>query len=285
MATRTLYAGQLVKIVANSNTYYLPVSQASCEVSRPIEFITTFGHINNVAAAQNNFTTCKASIKAYLQMNTGLTAAAIADMTGDAVRGLKSVISVTPNGFIMSGVITSLGIDASFGSFATADLSFNGLGEPFFDTGAAGSSVPPDQASAPSAIIPVVSTNIGGAITGAGCSNSFKFSLDLPNEPLACLGDPVTGSQTNITNSVLVTKFPLKSSLSLEGYGVDASSYGELQNSGAWIGTAITGNFNVGGLNIRLPNPKVTSKSFNQAVGNVGATYNISAEDVMAFFS
>ena len=283
MATRTLYAGQTVEIKTNDGTkYYLPVSSASCEVSRPVEFMTTFGHINNVAAAQNNFTTCKASIKAYLMLNSGLTAAAIGKITGDAVAGNKSVITVSPNGFTISGVISSIGIDASFGSFATTDLAFNGLGEPFFDTGSASAAVPSDSANMPIGITPVVSTNISGI---SGCANSFKFSLELPNETLACLGDPVTGAQQLITNSVLVTKFPLKASLTLEGYGVDVSNINEYSTSGAGITSQLLTQFNIGGLRISLPNPKITSKSMNNAVGNVGATYNFTAEDVSATFA
>ena len=284
MATRTLYAGQTAEIKTNDGTkYYLPISSASCEVSRPIEFVTTFGHINNVAAAQNNFTTCKASLKAYLQNGSGLTAACIGKLTGDAIAGNKTVITVSPNGFTMSGVITSLGLDLSMGSFGTADLSFNGLGEPFFDTGSASTSIPTDSAFMPTAIIPVVSTNVGGV---SGCASSFKFSLDLPNEPLACLGDPITGSQGQITNSVLVTKFPLKASLALEGYGVDVSTANEwTTGSGAGLANQIVQTFTIGGLGIKLPNPKVMSKSVNQAVGAVGATYNVSVEDVMATFS
>lgn len=290
MATRTLYAGQKVRIspvTGNSLSLdiYLPVSQANCEVSRPIEFMTSFGHIGNVAAAQNNFTTCKSSVKTYLTATGGLTAANIAYLTGNAIAGTYTTIEVTPNGFIMSGILSSLGIEGSVGDFATADLSFNGLGEPNIYTGSASTSVPADQSQMPTAITPVVGTQITGGATGAGCANSFKFSLDIPNEPLACLGDQITGTQTQITNSVLVAKFPLKTSITLEGYGVDVSSSGAGNGDSATLLAAVGSKFYVGNLGIQLPSPKITSKSFNNAVGSVGASYNVSIEDTNVNFS
>lgn len=301
MASRTLYAGQAVTITTSTKTGIFPVQSASLEVSRPIEFISILGHINNVAAAQNNFTTSKSSIKLYLQSGNTLGTASqgaiknssfsgapfdsafIKSLTGDATTGKLTEIRVSPNGFTMSGIISNLGIDIAMGSFGMADLTFNGIGEPYFDSGTAGTTfsepVNTTDSLAPTAITPVTSSNVILS-TNIGCSSSFKFSLDLPSEPLACLGDSVTGTQGSFSSSTMVIKYPLKASIALEGFGIDIST-----NNEPALQTAMTGNFVVGALKIRLPNPKILNKSFNQAVGNVGATFNISAEDVNAEFS
>jgi hypothetical protein len=46
--SRALYVGQTVQIITNSgqSTGYLPVSSASCEVTKPIDSVSAFGHLN-----------------------------------------------------------------------------------------------------------------------------------------------------------------------------------------------------------------------------------------------
>jgi hypothetical protein len=287
--SRALYVGQTVSIICNSGqqTGYLPVSSASCEVTNPIDSVSAFGHLNSLATAQTNLTTCKASIKTYLTSGgggatanrfSGLSANAIGYMTGDAINGTLTVINVSPNGFQMSGILSSLSIDMSLGSFGMADLTFDGIGQPFFDQTPT-SSASPDQANMPASIIPVTTIAVGGAVTGAGCASSFKFNFDLPTDTLACLGSNPNEVQSNNQTSLISTKPPFKSSISVEGFGVDVSS------SQTQLNNAITGNYILGGLNIRLPNPRVSSKSFNNAVGNAGASYNYTIEDVGAIFS
>jgi hypothetical protein len=181
----------------------------------------------------------------------------------------------------MSGILTSLSIDMSLGSFGTADLSFNGIGQPFFDPSPT-SSASPDQPLMPATIIPVTTIGVGGAVTGAGCATSFKFSLDMPTENLACLGTNPNEVQNAQTTSLISTKPPYKTSVTVEGFGVDVSS---AQTATSALTTAITGVYILGSLGIRLTNAKVASKSFNNAVGNAGASYNYTTEDVGVTFS
>lgn len=278
MPARVLYAGQEVKITSsNSGIYrYLPVQSANCEVSRPIEDILSFGQLGSLGRFQTAVSTCKADIKTYIANTTGLNnnllnTAFISQLTGDALAGSVATIGVTPNGFQMSGILSSFGVEIANGGFATADLSFAGVGEPVFAPAPAGSSFS-TQANMPASFTPVLSANVGGNITG-GCPNSFKFSLDMPNDTISCLGIQVSGSQSEVAPGFLmVAKSPFKTSVSVEGTAVDLPSNPQ-------------GQFVVGKLGITLPAAQVTSHSFNNAVGNVGATYNYTLEDVTVVFA
>lgn len=287
---RTLYVGQQVKITsgpaAARMTGYLPVSSASCEVAQPVEAVTAFGHLGSLALAQTNLTTCKASIKTYLTSGapaadtagnvSGLGPGLIASITGDAIAGRYTVITVTPNGFIMSGLITSLGIDMALGGFGTADLAFNGIGAPSFASPT--TDAISEQAVMPTTLVPVTSVGVGGGIL-SGCANSFKFSLDMPTDTLACLGDNPNTPQLDSMTSLLATKPPYKATISVEGFGLQI---GGIENTG--IPPANT-KYSLGLLDIQLPNGIVTSKSFNNAVGNANASYNYTVEDTSAVFS
>jgi hypothetical protein len=286
MPARILYVGQEVKIQTAANasnaTRYLPVQSASCEVTKPLEDILSFGRLGSLARVQTSVSTCKADIKTYIPYATGtgtITNASrgnlldplfISALTGEALAGYNAVISVSPNGFIMSGILTSLNIDLSNGSFATADMSFAGVGEPFIASAPTGVSFS-EQTNMPSSFSPIFSSLVSGQ-TESGCANSFKFSLDLPSETISCLGGNVTGSQGQVQGDFLqVSKPPYKSTVSVEGTSVDAP----ISGSNEYI---------VGRLGITLPQGQVTSRSFNNAVGNAGGNYSYTIEDVSAVF-
>ena len=286
---RTLYVGQQVQILAgqgtsNAMTGYLPVSSASCEVTKPVEAVSAFGHLGSLALAQTNLTTCKSSIKSYLtsgQANvtfgaiSGLCPGLISAITGDAVNGRYTVITVSPNGFTMSGIITSMGLDIALGGFGMCDMSFNGIGQPYFAQPLSNATT--EQATMPTSLIPVTTIGVSGAIL-SGCASSFKFSLDMPSDNLACLGDNPDQIQGPTMTSVIATKPPYKASITVEGFGIDVSA------GGTGIPPANT-KYNLGGIGIALPNAITTSKSFNNAVGTANATFNYSVEDTYAVFS
>lgn len=297
--SRALYVGQTVQFITANGTgpvYYFPVSSASCEVSSPIEAVTTFGHLNSLTTAQTNLTTCKSSIKSYLgtgyspidstgQAGTGfplgITATALNALTGDAVNNTPTVISVYPFGFTMSGIVSSVGVDISMGGFGMCDLTFNGVGTPVL-------SVPgntaTDQAAMPNWIQPVTTVSVSGSIT-SGFASSFKFSLDMPTETLSCLGDIPNAIQgTPAFNSIISTKPPYKTNITVEGYGVNVNTTGIGLTQAESI-NAISGSYILGALVIQLPHPNITSRSFNNAVGAAGATYNYVLEDVGVTFS
>lgn len=288
MPARTLYVGQTVAIYTNGGSgvgaqRLLPVQSASCEVNRPIEDILSFGRLGSLGRVQTSVSTCKSDIKTYIPNTTGtgafndvsrvnlVDALFIGQLTGESLSALPATIQVFPNGFTMSGILTNIGVEISNGSFATASLSFAGVGEPFFDQPSTGSSFS-QSPNMPATFTPVVSSFVSGAVN-TGCATSFKFSLDIPNEQVSCLGGKVTGTQVAVApNFLMVAKPPFKASVTLEGTAVAPDATG-------------TATFTVGRLSIQLPAGQVTSRSFNNAVGNVGATYNYTIEDVSAVFA
>jgi len=209
MPARILYVGQQVAIspynTGVSITRYLPVQSASCEVTRPIEDILSFGRLGSLGRIQNSVSTCRADIKTYLPLSTGvgliddssrtniLDTLLIQTLTGEALNGQVSTIAVTPNGFYMSGILTNIGVEISNGAFATASLSFAGVGEPTFSSAPTGVGFT-QQTNMPATFTPVVSNYVSGAVN-TGCANSFRFSLDLPNETISCLGGKTSGTQ------------------------------------------------------------------------------------------
>ena len=279
MPARILYAGQEAKVVTNAaTTKYLPVQSASCEVTRPIEDVLTFGRLGSVGRFQANVATCKADIKTYLAITGGnvnnlINSAFLTALTGESVDGKVSTITVTPNGFNMSGILTSFGVDIAVGGFAMADFSFVGVGEPTFNA-APTSNTTTEQGNMPSSFTPATTASVGGQASG-GCAQSFKFSLDIPTESLVCLGGAISGTQGDVASNVLqVAKPPFKATISVEGSAVDAPT-----------GSQLTSQFIVGKIGFTLPKAQVTSRSFNNAVGQVGASYSYTMEDVNVTFA
>jgi len=289
MPQRSLYVNQEVKIQTSGNiaTRYLPVQSASCEVTRPIEDVLSFGRLGSLARTQVSVSTCKADIKTYLASTTGtgtvadstrnnlLDAVTIQTLTGEALNGATSTITVSPNGFAMSGILASLGIDIANGQFATADLSFVGVGEPFF-ANAPTSATFGEATNMPNSFTPVTSTNVTGTFISGACPNSFKFSLDMPNETISCLGGITSGEQTVVKNDFLqVGKPPFKATINVEGLAVDAPAAASIASA----------TYVVGKLQIQLPAGQISSRSFSNAVGQAGANYSYTVEATSATFS
>lgn len=266
-------SGQLT--YGTGQTITLPINSANIETTRPVEAITSFGTFNSLNVAQTNLTTCKSSLKGYLGSGSGLTTLSASVLsglitstqTGTGAGGI--VITVTPGGFTMTGILSNIGLDISMGGFGMFELGFAGVGNPTV--------VPPNASvatagTAPLAISPITTMSIGtqGLLSGAAAT-SIKFAYDLPTDVLSALGDNPNAAQGNLV-SVIATKAPYKTSLSVEGYGVDPTILDATLANGVSIGT----------INIVLPHGKVNSRTFNNAAGQVSATFAYSAEDVSA---
>lgn len=291
MPARTLYASQLCTIVNYAGaTGTFPVQSANCETSIPIEDISILGKLGSAGRFQKEVATCKSDVKIYLANDTGNANAVLGDflslLTGEALSGQVSTIKVTPNGYTMSGIVSKIGIDMSKGNFAMLDLGFVGVGEPDYDaqlSSIGGAGLLPGAAISCSPITTGVRLYsladflLYGGYSNSGssgipnsynnkCPSSVKFNMDIPNEVISCLGGAISGSQTAVSSAhVQVGKPPFKGTLVVEGTSAESCSkvvFGEVDD-------VITVIFNDG---------KVTSKSFNQAAGNVGATYNFTVE-------
>lgn len=291
MPARTLYASQLCTIVNYANTTgTFPVQSANCETSIPIEDISIIGKLGSAGRFQKEVATCKSDVKIYLgndtSNNNAVLGSFLSSLTGEALSGAVSTIKVTPNGYTMSGIVSKIGVDMSKGNFAMLDLSFAGVGEPDYDaqlSSIGGAGTEPGAAIAVSPITTGVRLygmadfQLYGGYFSSGtsgvpnpynnkCPNSVKFNMDIPNEVVSCLGGAISGSQVTVASgNVQVGKPPFKGTLVVEGTSAESCGkvvFGEVND-------VITVVFNDG---------KVTSKSFNQAAGNVGATYNFTVE-------
>lgn len=271
---RVAYFAQSGTLICGANTYILPISSANIEVTRPIEAVTAFGQFGALNTAQTNITTCKSSLKAYLGTGVGingLTKTVLDDLISGTQTG-SITIKVSPNGFTMSGILTNIGLDISLGGFGMADLGFAGVGNP----DVANPTATTTAASTALTITPVTTMTVGSGQALSGVSaTSIKFSYDLPTDTLGALGENPNATQGSMT-SVIATKAPYKTSISVEGYGVNISGL---------LDTAVTGVFSIGNIGISLPKGKVSSRSFNNAAGQVSATFSLSAEDTSANFT
>ena len=256
MPTRVLYAMQTASVAGHS----FGVQSASCETTIPSEDLVVFARLGSAGRFQKDVATCKSDIKIYATTGLGEIVDSLITL---ATAGTASAISVTPNGFSMSGILSSFSLDASKGDFVTASMSFAGVGEATH--AAAGA---PTTVGAQGTITPMTSNEVTVAGT---CPSTLKYSLDIPNEVVSCLGGVIEGSQATIVGShTMFSKPPFKSSITVDGLNVGVAaalttfSVGTSNSADCfeWTDAAAT----------------IVSKSFNQSAGDVGATYSLNVE-------
>lgn len=276
MPARTLYAAQQATITTNAATVgNFAVQSASVETSIPVDDLLILGKFGSAGRHQKEVATCKSDLKVFLAMDTGNSAALngsfLAELTGEAVEGNVSVITVAPNGFTMSGIVSSISIDHSQGNYAMCDLSFVGVGEPLYadvPTTIGGAGSEPASAIAITPITTGIEIYDTAGVQTTTCPQSAKFSLDIPNEVISCLGGAISGNQADVASAnVQVAKPPFKGSITVEG--TSAEEIKELRFSN--LGAGITCIINDG---------KLISRSFNQNAGDVGANYSFTLEGV-----
>ena len=265
----------------------LPVQTASIERTIPTEDVMVLGKLGSVGRQQKEVESVKVDIKLFWAsgeranttsstitdtLQTRLTAANLGVLTGNALKGIRSKIILAPNGFTAYGILTNFGIDAGVGDFLSANLSFAGFGTPDITTTAAAADV--ESTYAPVSVFVYTSENVSLAGSTDETIKSAKFSIDLPNERLSKLGSPVTGLQTDglLTGShLLVAKPPFKVSVSYDGELV----------TGAHALDAIT----FGQLKITPVSANITTQSYNQNAGDVGAAFSFASEGTNCIFT
>ncbi len=290
MPSRILYVSQVAEITTSDNAvFYFPIQSANCEFTRPVEDVLTFGLLGAVTRLQNAVSTCRSTIKTYLSQlyNTGympisqevgvfnntFNAAFVSKLTGDALNGNMTVINVQPNGFIMSGILARLGVDVANGSLGMADMEFVGVGEPYFYPTPVGIIGTQGLTGQLTTVSPVNNGFVSCSV-GIGCANSLKFTLDIPNDVISCLGTNPSGGQGAISGSyVMVSRAPFKTNLVVEGASVDPSIAGS-ETQVYWFG----------GLGISLPHPVLVNRSFNQAANTAAASYSFTIDDISCIF-
>jgi hypothetical protein len=263
------------------NTYLLPITTANIEVTRPIEALSSFGKFSSLNTAQTNLTTCKATLKAYLGSGGGVSGTSgffgiSSGMLNDLINNTKAssgmAITIAPNGFSMTGILTNIGIDIAMGAFGMIDLGFAGVGNPVITPATATTT----EANTNLSLSPITTMSVGtgGALSGV-YATSIKFAYDFPTDTLSALGDNPNATQGNLT-STIATKAPYKTTITVEGHGVDPTVLDSVIKNA---------NYAIGDIAISLPNAKVNARSFNNAAGQVSANFSYTAEDTSATIS
>jgi len=291
--SRNLYSTQFLTLElteggVNSDTISgLPVQTASIERTVPTEDVMVLGKLGSMGRQQKEVESVKIDIKLFWAsgertdtttntitdlQGTRLTAANLGTLTGNALKGVRSKIILSPNGFTGYGILTNFGIDAGVGDFLSANLSFAGFGTPDISTSTNASDA--ESSYAPASVFVYTSENVSLAGSTNETIKSAKFSIDIPNERLSKLGAPVTGLQTDalLTGAhLLVAKPPFKVSVSYDGelvtgaHALDAITFGHLKI------TPIAAN--------------ITSQTYNQNAGDVGAAFSFASEGTSCTFA
>jgi hypothetical protein len=278
------------------------------------------GKLGGVARLQKDVATCKASAKIYLCHNVSVvqhsvdafgasvTAGEVESMGGasglltrleaDAITGTNNKLlvdsaghgaaAVNQDGFSFSGIASSIGIDASKGAFPMIDLAFEGVGRLNvlnMGTSATLSHQIGGDWHVDSAI-PLTSQNVSITNVTTDTIANVKLSYDMPTETLSRLGGAILGNSTVVaSDNQQFSKPPFKASATADG-----QSAGQVATQ--WASTCavkfdglaahgangdLTATIASAGLNI-------STRSFSQNVGDVGATFSVTAEGTKMTF-
>jgi hypothetical protein len=310
---RVLYATQRCVINQNNGTsWILPTQTASADETIPQDDVLVLGKLGGVARLQKDVASCKASVKAYichsitegssaLDVDTVLASTFLNALIADASAGLPGKIyvdstghSATKDGFQFHGTLSSIGVDASKGAFPMLDLSFEGVGRleelaMGTNTTLAGSNA--GSVGYISKATPATSEHISCTGSSGDTVASVKFSHDMPTETLSALGSTIQGSSSNVAaGNKVFSKPPFKTSITADGQDLNALN-------AAWI-TASASGATLGGINMTINDPastalvmrvssavNVSTRSFSQNVGDIGATFSVTAEGTNASFA
>lgn len=313
---RVLYATQTARLYTGSAWYAIPAQSASADETIPQDDVLVLGKLGGVARLQKDVATAKASLKVFLcdsitidtTTYTSLDAstpvegeianlpAMLTALESDSIAGSNVTLNVdstgldsvsASDGFSFVGIATSIGIDASKGAFPMIDLGFEGVGR--LNTLAMGSSSTlADTVGGDwhvTAATPLTSKSVGIDNGGANTTDtvaSVKSSYDMPTETLSRLGGLIIGAQATVAaDNQMFSKPPFKASMTADGQNL-------AQVSVRWAGTGALIKFDgaSGDLKVAIGTAglNVSTKSFSQNVGDIGATFSVTAEGTKMTF-
>ena len=317
---RVLYATQTARLGTSANWYSLPAQSANADETIPQDDVLVLGKLGGVARLQKDVATSKASVKFYLcdTITVDTSAAAfnafegtlrdadlqylydlLADLETDSIAGTANTLNVDStgtgtagtsdeDGFSMAGVCSSIGIDASKGAFPMVDLSFEGVGR--LNSLAMGTTGTLTDAHGGdwhiSSCVPITSADV--SITGVTTDTiaNVKIAYDMPTETLSKLGGVIAGTHNNVSaDNQMFSKPPFKASMTADGQSA-------AQVATAWAGSTDTscqvkfnGTAHFMKAAIQGAGLNVSTKSFSQNVGDVGATFSVTAEGTKMLFT
>jgi hypothetical protein len=196
-------------------------------------------------------------------------------------------------GFTFNGACSSVGLDISKGNFGMIDLSFDGVGQidglEMGNKETSGSLAIPNQSENTvkdyvASAVPTVSSDVILPVDGHDVDTvaNLKFSFDMPTETLSRLGGTFIGKTAAVKNdNVTFSKPPFKSSMTVDGQSIINLDEAATTDSS----TNKVRGFDIGGLGVELVQPAVSARSMSQAVGDVGASFNLSIEGTSAKFA
>ena len=133
-------------------------------------------------------------------------------------------------------------------------------------------------------------TELTGTQGNIDTINSAKMSFDMPTETLSALGQVIEGNTVTVKpGNTVFSKPPYKASLNLDGQGLKMAGHVNYVPVGGIIHVEeeiLPNEIQVGQLHcvVDKDGAGVTSRSMNQNVGDVGASYTVAVEGTMASF-
>lgn len=277
--SRTIYTRGQVLIQSGSNdgnwSIVSGVQSASVSYSSPNQTVNSFGTRGIIANVQLEPETASTTFSFILPTATGngshISPSMINELMTNSVLDAPVPMHVTVAGVgkVISGYLSSLSVNAAVGDLATCEMTFEGVpsggiagndsdGErPEPVTSVAAVSYPvltPDRVSGIGPAIAEDGSPVSNAIGGFGAAaQSASFSWEIPVERVMSLGD-LTSNATSFTTP------PGTSSMTVEGMDLPLGITG-LVVGGYTFGIGTQG--------------KVTAREHNLAVGDVGATFNV----------
>ena len=316
---RVLYATQTARLFTGTKWYALPAQSASADETIPQDDVLVLGKLGGVARLQKDVATAKASLKVFLcdtiqidktnYSSFDATAAEneanlkegeivniptmLSALETDSIAGANVTVNVdstglntvsASDGFSFVGIATSIGIDASKGAFPMIDLGFEGIGR--LNTLAMGvSSTLADTVGGDwyvTAATPLTSRNVSIDSASTDTVASVKSSYDMPTETLSRLGGLIVGSQSVVAaDNQMFSKPPFKASMTADGQNLAL-----VATQWAGTGAKIVFDGNAGDLKVEIGSTglNVSTKSFSQNVGDIGATFSVTAEGTKMTF-
>lgn len=304
---RVLYATQRCLVVTNSNDEYIfPIQTASADETIPQDDVLVLGKLGGVGRLQKDVASCKASLKAFICQSVTDSDQSATDievnnldvplnaLIGEAQSGDNCTIWVDSSGhsvndgFKFMGTLSSIAIDASKGAFPMLDLGFDGVGR--LETMALGTTTTLSASNAGASVgyitaaTPATSQNVQSSGVTTDTTSSLKFSYDMPTETLSALGSAIIGNTSAVAaGNKVFSKPPFKATMTADGQSLTAT---ETQWNIPNVNMVIVDTTSVDNFQASISSAvNISTRSFSQNVGDVGATFSITAEGTAATFN
>jgi hypothetical protein len=172
------------------------------------------------------------------------------------------------------------------------DLGFDGVGRLRALNMGTTSTLPGSNAGGVGYItsaVPATSEHVNCTGSSGDTVASIKFSYDMPTETLSALGSTIQGASHNVSaGNKVFSKPPFKASITADGQDMnlvdDAWKNAVAGGVQMWItdvGPSASNAFNA----VISSAVNVSTRSFSQNVGDIGATYSVTAEGTLASFN